>query len=173
MTARFSLAPYDPLWVAEFDAERGRIEHAFGELPHRIDHIGSTAVPDLAARPVIDTLVGVPAGVSREAYVAALRQLGYEPIGAAGAPGRDVFRRGRPVSHTVHLVAWSSDEWRDAIAFRDYLREHPAAAAEYATVKRELARARAQQRDDELPKGPFIQAILRRAAAEQADGEAA
>lgn len=132
----------------------------------KIEHIGSTAVPGIAAKPVIDILVGVPPKANRAAYVAVMRQLGYEHRGANGIPGRDYFVRGAPRSHQLHLVSWSSGLWRDHLAFRDYLRAHPHTAREYEALKRQFAIAFADDRPKYAEaKGPFIRAVLRQASA--------
>lgn len=148
----------------EFAAEAERIERACVGLQIRLEHIGSTSVPGLAAKPVIDILAGRPVSISGDRYVAALRQLGYEHKGSFGIPGRNYFRRGSPRSHHVHLVSWSSEFWRDHLLFRDYLRTHPLVASEYETLKREIAVMYVQDRDRYTDaKGPFIRSILRRA----------
>jgi GrpB-like predicted nucleotidyltransferase (UPF0157 family) len=158
------IMPYDRLWPLEFEAEAARVERACDELPIRLEHVGSTAVPGLAAKPVIDILAGVPSRALRAPYIASLVQLGYEHKGNYGIRGRDYFRRGSPRSHHVHMVSWSSAFWRDQLLFRDYLRAHDDVAREYAALKRELAVTFAddgRQYSDE--KGPFIASVLRRA----------
>jgi GrpB-like predicted nucleotidyltransferase (UPF0157 family) len=156
------LLPYDPLWPLEFDAEAARIRRACDALPLRLEHIGSTSIPGLSAKPIIDILAGCPPREPREPYIAAIRQLGYEHKGAYGIPGRDYFRRGSPRSHHVHLFSWSSDAWRDHVRFRDALRADPALMREYDTLKRELAAAFANDgRKYTDAKGPFIRAALR------------
>ena len=160
----FSIAPYDPVWPLDFAAEADRLAESCRDLPLRIEHIGSTAVPGLSAKPIIDILIGVPPRAAREPYVAAIRGLGYEHRGAAGIPGRNYFRRGSPRTHHIHLVSWSSALWRDHLLFRDWLRRNESAALEYAVLKRELA---AMFADNRLryseSKGPFIKATLRQA----------
>lgn len=160
------LAGYDPLWPREFDAEADRIARACHGLPLRLEHIGSTAVPGLPAKPIIDILAGAPSRAARPPYIAAIVRLGYEHLGAYGIPGRDYFRRGSPRTHHVHLVSWSSKFWHDHVLFRDYLRAHPDVAQEYGALKRALAAAfpdDGRQYTDE--KGPFIKSVLRRARA--------
>jgi GrpB-like predicted nucleotidyltransferase (UPF0157 family) len=161
-TSASPLAPYDPLWPERFLAERAWILRALDDLEARVEHIGSTAVPGLIARPVIDIMIGAPAAASRDPYIAALRGIGYTHADTQRIPGRELLRRGTPRSHHVHLVTWGSELWDDYLAFRDYLRSHPATLIEYATLKRELLRARVQNRDEEqIGKGPFIQSIVR------------
>jgi len=162
------LAPYDSTWPLEFAAEADRIERACAGLPLELEHIGSTAVPGLAAKPVIDILAGRPGNVSGDTYIATFRQLGYEHKGAFGIPGRNYFRRGSPRSHHVHLVSLSSEFWRDHLLFRDYLRTHADVAREYETIKRELAAMYLVDKEQYTDaKGPFIKSIVRRAQEEQ------
>ena len=158
------IVPYDATWPLEFAAEADRIERACDGLPIRLDHIGSTSIPGLAAKPVIDILAGRPGSVPGERYVAAFKQLGYEHKGAYGIPGRNYFRRGTPRTHHVHLFNWSSDAWRDHLLFRDYLRAHPEVVREYETIKRELAAMHLFDKEQYTDaKGPFVRSIVRRA----------
>lgn len=158
------LVAYDPLWPKEFQVEADRIAKACHELEIRIEHMGSTAVPGLSAKPIIDIAAGVPPLAEREPYIQALKQLGYRHKGAHGIPGRDYFVRGSPQSHHVHMVSWSSDGWRENLLFRDYLRGNPAVMLEYEILKRQLAIAHTHDRRQyTTSKGPFIQAVLRQA----------
>ena len=162
-----TLVPYDTTWPLEFAAEADRIERACASLPIRLEHIGSTAIPAMSAKPVIDILAGRPGNVSGDKYVAAFRQLGYEHKGAYGIPGRNYFRRGTPRTHHVHLVSWSSDFWRDHLLFRDFLRANPDTAREYETIKRELAASYLFDKETYTDaKGPFVRSIVRRARRE-------
>jgi GrpB-like predicted nucleotidyltransferase (UPF0157 family) len=161
------LSPYDSTWPLEFAAEADRIERACSPLPIRLEHIGSTSIAGLAAKPVIDVLAGRPGNVSGDSYVAAFRQLGYEHKGAYGVPGRNYFRRGTPRTHHVHLLSWASPVWEDHLLFRDYLRAHPETAREYETLKRELVAMYFQDKERYTDgKGPFVRSIVRRAREE-------
>ena len=161
------LSPYDTTWPLEFAVEVDRITRACRGLALRLEHIGSTSIPGLSAKPVIDVLAGRPGNVPGESYVAAFRQLGYEHKGAYGVPGRNYFRRGTPRTHHVHLVSWTSTVWEDHLLFRDYLRSHPETAREYETLKRELAALYIQDKERYTDaKGPFIRSIVRRAREE-------
>jgi GrpB-like predicted nucleotidyltransferase (UPF0157 family) len=160
------LAAYDPLWPEEFRAEAERIQRVCDDLEIRIEHVGSTAVPGLSAKPIIDILAGVPPREPREPYVQALKEIGYDHLGPYGIAGRDYFRRGNPRSHHVHLVSWSSEFWHDHLLFRDHLRGNPGVKLEYEILKRQLAITHANDRRQYLAdKGPFIQAVLREARA--------
>ena len=156
------LVPYDSTWPLEFAAEADRIVRACAGLQIRLEHIGSTSIPGLAAKPIIDILAGRPGNVSGSRYVAAFTQIGYEHKGAFGIPGRNYFRKGTPRTHHVHLVSWSSELGRDHLLFRDYLRANPLIAREYETIKRELAGMYVNDREQYTDaKGPFIRSIVR------------
>jgi GrpB-like predicted nucleotidyltransferase (UPF0157 family) len=164
MTAAITLAPYDEHWPAEFEAEAERIERVCAGLPLRLEHVGSTAVPGLSAKPIIDILAGVPPRARRRDYVVALTGIGYEHLGAHGIPGRDYFRRGIPRSHHVHLVSWSSTFWKEQLLFRDWLRAHPERRREYEVLKRELALTfAADRRGYGEAKGAFVRSVVREA----------
>jgi GrpB-like predicted nucleotidyltransferase (UPF0157 family) len=105
-----------------------------------IAHVGSTAVPGLAAKPVIDLLAGIRAEQPSDDAIAALRRLGYRPR-ARPATRRVYLRKGRPCTHFLHVTQWDGPEWHDKLAFRDLLIREPALAERYAAAKAELAAA--------------------------------
>lgn len=98
------LASYDPAWPGLFAAEAARIAGTSAPLSIRLEHVGSTSVPGLAAKPILDILAGRPAGEPLAPYVAAVVRAGYEHRGEQGIPGREFFRRGTPRAYHVHLV---------------------------------------------------------------------
>ena len=145
-----------------FEAEAERIEAACVGLPIRLEHIGSTSVPGMSAKPIIDILAGRPPQSRTPAYIAAIRQLGYEHKGANGVPGREYFHRGSPRSHHLHLVSWSSGIWDEYVVFRDLLRDDPGIARDYEALKRELAITFADDRRAYTEgKAGFIRAAIR------------
>jgi GrpB-like predicted nucleotidyltransferase (UPF0157 family) len=156
------VVPYDPSWPEQFETERARVAASLGELPARVEHIGSTAVPGLAAKPIVDVMVGRPSGSELAPYVEALRGLGYDYRGENGLPGRHYFKRADPRPYHLHLVVLGGDFWRTHLLFRDALRQSPRLALEYERLKRDLA---ARHGDDRLAytsaKGPFITGVLR------------
>lgn len=135
-----------------FEEERKRIEAAIGPWLEEVEHVGSTAVPGLAAKPVIDIMVGVKTLESGHACVEALTGIGYEyvPEFERELPGRRYFRKFDPDgrrTHQIHLVERSNSGWWDShLEFRNYLRTHPGTAAEYASLKRGLAESFYQDR---------------------------
>jgi len=122
-----ALASHDPLWSERAADEAARLLAAFPEA--RVEHVGSTSVPGLAAKPIIDLLVGV-----RELNPA-LRLPDYESFGEAGVPGRLYFRKRGPISFNAQVVQHGSARWRDALLLRDYLRAHPEECEHYGARK--------------------------------------
>ncbi len=156
------LVEYDERWPALFNAERRRILHHCGPLPVIVEHIGSTSIPGMCAKPVLDMLAGRPRGTSTAEYVEALTGAGYVYRGERGVPGREFFRRGDPRMFHVHLVEEGGLLWRDYLGFRDYLRANPDAAREFAASKRELAARFPRDREAYLnAKSPHVEDILR------------
>lgn len=136
------LAPHDPAWAGAFADEAGRIRAALDARPAEVAHVGSTAVPGLSAKPILDLMVGVAPDRDVAAYVAPLQAIGYAYRGEHGLPGRHYFVRddasGRRTHH-LHLVATDGAIWRAHLAFRDALRASPERRAAYEALKRDLA----------------------------------
>ncbi|HTU65033.1 MAG TPA: GrpB family protein [Steroidobacteraceae bacterium] len=131
-----TLAPYDPSWPAAFEAERRRLRGVPGITPEAIEHIGSTAVPGLTAKPVVDLMLGVTHWPPPAALVAQLVVLGYEDLGEAGVPERRYLRLRGPVSFNLHVVRRDGDHWSNNLRLRDHLRADPIARERYAAAKR-------------------------------------
>jgi len=159
---RIELTEYNPEWPAVFEAESTRIRAACGPALVAIEHIGSTALPGIAAKPVLDLMLGVQRLEDADGLVAPMRGLGYEYAGRYEAFGRFSFvlrAHGRRVSH-AHGFVVDGPHWRRHLFFRDHLRSHPDAAARYESLKRKLA---ARYEDDREAysdgKTPFLRAI--------------
>jgi GrpB-like predicted nucleotidyltransferase (UPF0157 family) len=159
------IVSYDPAWPGLF-AELGReLRVGLGDIALRIDHIGSTSVPGLAAKPVIDVQVSVAAFEPLTAFKQPLERLGY--VYRADDPERTkrYFREppGRRRTHVhVRRAGSFSEQW--ALLFRDYLRAHRDVAAEYEAVKRRLAvRFRDDRHAYTNAKVPFMWEVIRRA----------
>jgi GrpB-like predicted nucleotidyltransferase (UPF0157 family) len=159
------LAPSDPGWPARFEHERAALEEAIGEWAcGGIHHVGSTAVPGLIAKPIIDILVGVE---NLEASRACFEPLGkldylYAPY---RADEMHWFCKPHPSrrTHHLHLIPTDSRRFRDELAFRNWLRASPAAAKEYAALKRGLADRFSHDREAYTDaKSEFISSTLRR-----------
>ena len=163
-TSRVQLSPYSPLWPAIFDYERGQLAAVLGDAM-RIEHIGSTAVPGLGAKPIIDVLVGAPDLPSIEARIPALQACGYQYVKEfeRALPERRYFRRtdGQPGHFHVHAVACGGPFWTSHLAFRDALRSDAALAEEYWKLKTRLAARFPNDREAYTDgKGDFIRRVL-------------
>jgi GrpB-like predicted nucleotidyltransferase (UPF0157 family) len=154
---------YDPDWPRRFEEERATLAVVFTESDVTIEHIGSTAVPGLGAKPVIDIMVGVSSLTEADNRIAALEAAGYEYVQKyeTQLPERRYFRKPRrgPRAYHLHCVVKGGDFWIRHIAFRDYLRAHPDAAAAYYELKRKLA-VRCSKKDYTDEKSTFVKQIL-------------
>jgi len=160
--APVEIVSYDPSWPSRFQEEADLLRRALTRwLAGPIEHIGSTAVPGLAAKPVIDIMGGVSSLEASRPAIAAATELGY-----CYAPYRPEFEhwfcRPSPAlrTHHLHLVPVGSEQWRRTIAFREYLRAHANVAAEYEALKRRLAAEYHLDREGYThAKTPFIDRI--------------
>jgi len=147
MTRVIEVVDYDPNWVAAFEKEAAILTAIFGKRLLAINHIGSTSVPGLAAKPVIDILVILDDTKDIKSFDAAMEAVGYRVRGECldapvpGTPGRFYFSKetNGVRTHHVHACAQGHHEILDKLAFRDYLRAHSGAAAAYGDLKRRLA----------------------------------
>ncbi len=133
-----------------------------------VEHIGSTSVPDLAAKPIIDIMVGLTDFTQADGLVLHVQSLGYEYCSQfeVDMPFRRFFRKENAGvrTHQIHMVALNSEFWNRHLSFRDYLKAHPNVAAEYAMLKRKLAEQEWKDVNDyAAAKTEFIQSIEARA----------
>jgi len=169
-----TIVPYDSRWPREFAAEAARIRDALGPLAVRIDHVGSTAVPGLAAKAVIDIQVSVVSLSPRGWLVPRMLELGYFHLDLGGFDlVYPYFRRPEawPHSHHVHACESGGEQERRHLVFRDYLRRHPQRAAEYAALKRQLATLHPGRDHDERERYSIAKSSFVEAAIEAADAE--
>jgi GrpB-like predicted nucleotidyltransferase (UPF0157 family) len=163
-----AIVAYDPLWQSRYAAWRERLARALGRSAVRIEHIGSTAVPDLAAKPVVDIQVSVSDVADEDSYVQAVESVGFALRYRHEGLGWRYFRPppGLPREAQVHVCSVGSDSERLHLLFRDYLRAHPAEADAYAAAKRAAA---ARHPHDRIAytdaKDAFIHPALQRAEA--------
>ena len=199
MSLIIEIAEYDTRWPRMFEQERCRLIGQFAQFDiiELIEHIGSTAVPGLAAKPVLDILLGVGNKDildvhSEEAWnaeadkhisprgprlhvelVDGLARLGYVYRGEASIPGRLFFRKdtGGHRTHHIHVAKFGGDFWQSHLLFRDYLRAHPEWAHAYGELKRKLAMEHGHSRAaDTDAKTPLINELLSKAEAWRARG---
>lgn len=145
------IVPYDPRWPALFIAERDRLIALFGTALGPLEHIGSTSVPGLGAKPVIDIMAGVPSLEVADRLLPELCRNGYTTSAEFNATLLDrrwLMRHaeGRRTHH-LHLVVPESEHWQATLAFRDLLRSDAAIRHEYAALKRALAESRGADRE--------------------------
>jgi GrpB-like predicted nucleotidyltransferase (UPF0157 family) len=155
---------YDPEWPALFERLRGRIAAALGPVAISIEHVGSTSVPNLCAKPIIDLDVVVrPENVP--AAIAAVEALGYRHEGDLGIDGREAFRWTADFpEHHLYVCPEGSSAFKRHVLLRDYLRTHPEKARAYAELKRRLAE---QHHDDRSKyqdaKAAFVDSLVKQA----------
>ena len=139
---RVVVLPYDAEWEKDFMAIKAEIQGALEGLALRIEHVGSTAVSGLSAKPIIDIDVVIQDGSMLDAVVSALGKIGYRHEGDLGIAGREAFAyegKDHLRKHHLYVCPRDSAELKRHLAFRDYLRAHPEAARAYSRVKEEGA----------------------------------
>lgn len=162
--ATVRLTPYQPDWERAFLEERARLYETLGDAVLDVQHIGSTAVPGLSAKPVLDIGVAVRDFDEAFALVHPLEALGYTYRGEYGVARRHYFVKGTPTTHHLHGLEHASLEWRNHLRFRDHLRAYPEAAAAYEALKLQLAGRFPEDREAYTNgKHTFVRAILNRA----------
>jgi GrpB-like predicted nucleotidyltransferase (UPF0157 family) len=164
---RLSTVDYDPAWTEAFATERILLDVVFGEVATAIEHIGSTAVPGLAAKPIIDIAVELYEIDALAGRLPALEALAYSYDGDVFLPGRHDLHKppeaktfhGR--THALHVYEFGHPDFLDVITFRDYLRSHAQAAGEYAALKRDLVASGLDGMHYTTAKTEFIERCLR------------
>lgn len=155
------LARYTDAWRRSFEAERDTVANALGKEVLAIEHVGSTAVPGLQAKPIVDIAIAVVSFEDAAVCVAPLEGIGYRYHGEYGIPRRHYFDRGEPHTFHIHMLEERSVEYRNHLLFRDHLRRSSAAAAEYAALKRELARRHSPDVEAYAEaKGDFVRRVV-------------
>ena len=175
MPAPVVLVPYNPEWPARFEAAKAAILGACAGIVTRIEHIGSTSVPGMEAKDIVDVMPGLEHFVDGPRCIEPLTAIGYRYRGELGIPGRHYWTKDDPETgvrlENVHMYAIGHDEWTAHLAFRDYLRAHDEWRDRYAALKRDLA---ATHRDDveayAEAKTVFVADAVARHAAESGSG---
>jgi GrpB-like predicted nucleotidyltransferase (UPF0157 family) len=159
----FFMAEWSPEWAHLFEEERARIAAALGDMILDIQHVGSTSVAWLCAKPVLDIAIGVESFEKAFETVTPLEAIDYTFRGEFGLPRRHYFIKGSPRTHQVHMWEIASDDWKRHIAFRDYLRANDDARDRYAAMKREMSRTAKTRQEYQDLKDPLIQELQREA----------
>lgn len=165
------LVEYDPEWLSRFAREAARLRAAVGSQMLAVEHVGSTAIPGMFGKPVLDIAIAVVDEPSADACVSPLQSLGYEYRGPYGDDPRRRYyvlsADGQSTTH-IHLYVLPARAWEEKLAFRDTLRADASLAEAYAVEKRRVADAVAWDKAAYAEaKGPFIASVLRGSPARQ------
>lgn len=160
------LSPYRDEWPVLFEAEKLIIAAAIGNHVNDIQHVGSTAVPGMRAKPILDIAISMEAFEAARVCVEPLVELGYTFKGENGIPRRHYFQKGEPCTHHIHMVEETCEEWAKLIQFRDFLRSDRSAAEEYGRLKTALVDSLTGDRKAYLAsKAEFITQAIKKARA--------
>lgn len=157
--------PYNEAWVKAFEKIRAELDAALGELAISIEHVGSTSVKGLSAKPIIDIDIVIKDSSVFDSVKDALGSIGYHHEGDLGIPGREAFKytdKEHLMKHHLYVCTEDAAELRRHLRFRDYLRSHPDAVIEYSRVKEEGAKLYPYDIDGYMAyKAPVIQGIYK------------
>jgi len=165
----YRIVPPDPGWPIVASQEIKSIVGALKPDPHQVVHIGSTAVPGLGAKPIIDLMLGIPefdAAQNNQKHIKLLEQIGYEYKGTQTILGTYYIRKAFPRRFNLHMTELGGSFWIDHLLFRNYLRSHSEAARQYEDLKRNLLERLGPDPDKQAyndGKGDFISTILEKA----------
>ena len=164
---KVTLLPYTRTWMQLFEDEKALLQAALGSQVLDIQHVSSTSIPGMPAKPIIDIAIAVINFEDARVCILPIQHLGYEYKGELGIPRRHYFTKGNPRTFHIHMNEIGSRDWADQIFFRDYLTRHPQCAQEYADLKLGLAKQFPHDREAYLAgKAPYIQHILQLAGKE-------
>ncbi|MCG7573932.1 GrpB family protein [Phaeobacter sp. CNT1-3] len=156
------IIPHDPTWTDAFTAEAAALNAALPDVALTLHHIGSTAIPGILAKPIIDLMGVVPDLAQMDRHDDTMRTLGYEVMGAFGIEGRRYYRKfdaSGQRSHHLHVFATGAPDITRHLAFRDYLRAHADVATEYSALKEQLTATNADWERYVEGKDPFIKRV--------------
>ena len=157
--------PYDEQWEQDFAHIKDEIQEALGSLALRIEHVGSTSVHGLSAKPIIDIDVVIEDYSVFDTVVTALEKIGYHHVGDLGIAAREAFKydgKGHLQKHHLYVCPQDSPELKRHVAFRDYLRSDPEAVREYSRIKEEGAALYPKDIEKYMQhKSPFIEKIYK------------
>ncbi len=155
------LVAYDPQWKRLFELEKACLQEVLGLTILDIQHMGSTSIPGMLAKPIIDIAIAIADFEEGRACIPLIEGLGYEYKGEFGIPLRHYFVKGDPRTFHVHMSEITSLEWQNTLLFRDYLIQHAEIARGYAELKTRLAAKYPQDRTAYLDgKTEFVQRVI-------------
>ena len=153
------LVEYNPLWPQAFADEAARIKAALGDRALAIEHFGSTAVPGLRAKPIIDLQIGVADIREGLDFIAPMAGLGYDYAGDQGIAEHHVFGRPTIRAYLAHVVVYEGEPWLRTLRFRDRLRSEPQTRAAYEALKLRLAAETATRAEYTAGKSAFVERV--------------
>lgn len=157
------LAPHDPRWNTLYLEEKEKLVGLWKDKALDIQHVGSTSIPNILAKPILDIVIGVEDLSASDAMQPAMAGIGYDYPRDVGIPADLIYGKGTPRTHLVHVVVLNSSQWHQYIVFRDTLCAHPSIAAAYEKLKRELAQMYGDDRAKYTEaKGDFVGDVMRR-----------
>ena len=163
ITKHVVVLPYNEQWKHDFLQIKAELANVLGQLAIEIEHVGSTSVQGLSAKPIIDIDVVIKDYSELENVISALEKIGYQHEGNLGITGREAFKyegKEHLRKHHLYVCPEDSQELRRHIAFRDYLKTHPDAVREYSCIKEEGAELYPDDIDRYIEhKSPFIEKI--------------
>ena len=163
ITKHVVVLPYDEQWKHDFLQIKAELANVLGQLAIEIEHVGSTSVQGLSAKPIIDIDVVIKDYSGLENVISALEKIGYQHEGNLGITGREAFKydgKEHLRKHHLYVCPEDSPELKRHIAFRDYLQTHPDAVREYSCIKEEGAKLYPDDIDRYIVhKSPFIEKI--------------
>ncbi len=157
------VSPYREEWKNLFEIEKRDIEEAIGDYIEDIQHVGSTSIPGMSAKPILDIAIAVKDFEEARICIKPLCDMGYTFKGENGIPRRHYFLKGEPCTHHIHMLEKTSEEWERLILFRDYLRSHQNTAEEYKKLKRDLSeRLQGDRKAYQAAKSDFVETVIRK-----------
>ncbi len=157
------VSPYQEEWKNLFETEKRDIEKAIGDYIKDIQHVGSTSIPGMSAKPILDIAIAVKDFEEARICIKPLCDMGYTFRGENGIPRRHYFIKGEPCTHHIHMLEKDNEEWEKLILFRDYLRSNQNIAEEYKELKRNLLqRLRGDRKAYQAAKADFVEAVIRK-----------
>ena len=168
------VSPYRKEWKLLFEIEKRDIEKAIGDYIEDIQHVGSTSIPGMPAKPILDIAIAVKNFEEARVCIEPLCGMGYAFKGENGIPRRHYFLKGEPCTHHIHLLEKDSEEWKKLILFRDYLRSNQNTAEEYKKLKHNLSeRLQGDRKAYQAAKSDFVEAVIRKSRLDRGSNHAA
>lgn len=163
---KIALVPFNTQWTQAYQSEAERLQKKLGHQIIGIEHIGSTAIPNIYAKPIIDIMIGVQDLSNTDSVIKQLQALHYEYFGEANVPGRLYFRYRGAQHYNLALCQYQSPIWVNNLLFRDYLRSNPEQAKIYSSFKQTIFNAGADSllKYSDL-KHPIVEEIIQKARA--------